>query len=183
MPVGDAAACAALVIDDLAESAWRRPPSETETSELVTVFVGAYDNADIDTEDAGPNADLTPAEIRLESGISALAETLLLSPSFLYVTELGLPDTTKTVEPYGDVVELGPYEIAAAISLLMTSGPPDTKLLKAAENGQLTDPDVRRQQAQRLWQAEGKPQVQRFVKEWLGIGRPVANRQKQRCLS
>src|SRR5262249_35799786 len=70
---------------------------------------------------------------------------ILSSPSFVYRTELG-----------ADVSADGPltaYELATALSLFLTDGPPDTALLAAAASGALRQPDQIRAHAMRLLQS------------------------------
>jgi len=91
---------------------------------------------------------------------------ILQSPNFLYVTELG------TTLPKSGVVRLGDYEIAAALSYLLTGGPPDTMLLMAAQQGKLGNAADRETHARRLIALPAaRPQVARLVKEWLGLDR------------
>ena len=91
-------------------------------------------------------------------GIQVVVQAVIESPGFLYVTELG--------------AQLSDHEIAAAISYLLVGAPPDDALLQAATMGQLRNPEVRKQHAQRLLMTDvaGK-QVTRMIEEWLGIDR------------
>jgi hypothetical protein len=87
----------------------------------------------------------------VEAGVSGgsqalehLLAALLLSPHFLYRTELGGPATGV------GVVELTAQERAAAVSYPLTDGPPDAELLAAAAGGQLARPTEARAQILRL---------------------------------
>ena len=72
---------------------------------------------------------------------------ILSSPSFLYRTELGADAAVDG--------RLTPYELATAISLFLTDGPPDAELLAAAASNALSMPDEIRAQATRLLETPG----------------------------
>jgi hypothetical protein len=82
------------------------------------------------------------------------------------VTEIGNGQLT----PQG-LVSLTPHELAASLSLLLTSAPPDDELAQKAAAGVLSDPAVREAEARRLLQSNALAQttVVRLVREWLGI--------------
>jgi hypothetical protein len=87
----------------------------------------------------------------------------LLSPDFLYRSEIGPPgDSGK--------ITLTDYEIAAALSFSVTERGPDAELFQAASEGLLGDPDERERQARRLM-ATSAPLWQRIFREWLGMNR------------
>jgi hypothetical protein len=79
----------------------------------------------------------------------------LLAPDFLYRTELADRGSVLT-----------PNEIANLLAFSITDASPDTKLLQAAEQGDLTDPDQREAEARRLM-ATSEHSWQRFFWEWL----------------
>ena len=81
---------------------------------------------------------------------------LLSSPRVLFFTE-----------------KLGPlddYSIASRLSYFLWSGPPDSALLKAAQKGQLSDPQILRKHSERLL---NDPRSAAFIKNfsdsWLGL--------------
>jgi hypothetical protein len=77
--------------------------------------------------------------------LSALIRTFLMSPYFIYRTELpSQPSTAK------GVVDLSSYDRASAISYTITDGPPDSALLQAAQNNQLATADGVAQHVRRL---------------------------------
>ncbi|HEY5090745.1 MAG TPA: DUF1592 domain-containing protein, partial [Polyangia bacterium] len=102
-------------------------------------------------------------------GIDLVTRTILQSPGFLYITELG-PDAPST-DPTNPTVALTPYEIAATLSYLLTASPPDQTLTTAAQMGMLSTPDQLEAQARRLLGGTpGAPaRLVRVVREWLGI--------------
>lgn len=71
--------------------------------------------------------------------LRSILETVLMSPEFLYRTELGERDKP-----------LSSFEIAHSLSYFLTASPPDQQLWQEAQSGRLTDPKVRRMHAQRI---------------------------------
>jgi hypothetical protein len=103
-----------------------------------------------------------------EDGVAHVTRGLLQSAGFLYLTELG--DGRLTSD--GSVV-LTSYELAASLSYLLTSAPPDDELLAKAKAGALSDAAERGMQARRLFRSSTLAQdtTVRLVREWLGIDR------------
>jgi hypothetical protein len=113
--------------------------------------------------------DVTPAEVKelraLYDGLRAtydydysfggIVRAVLLSPDFLYRSELGSGSSVLT-----------PNEIANLLAFSITDQSPDTELLQAAEQGDLTNADQRETQARRLM-AKSERSWQRFFWEWL----------------
>jgi hypothetical protein len=142
--------CEERWIASTALRAWRRPATAEEIARLHAVF---------DAAAAGALDDR-----RFAAGVEALLALLLQSPSLLYLTELGDGGSP------GEVVTLGPYEIASALSYTVQGGPPDDELLEAAARGALLSPDVREAQARRLLaRSETRMHFRRFVLEWLEV--------------
>jgi hypothetical protein len=148
-PCSDAAnggeACAKTFLQSFATRAYRRPATSREVDALMTVYHAGADGA------------------AYVDGIQAVVQAVLESPGFLYVTELGdVPLQPKAT--------LNDYEIASAMSYLLTGTPPDDALLQAAAANQLHDPAARSTQAQRLLATQpASAQVTRMIEEWLGI--------------
>jgi hypothetical protein len=139
-------ACAERFVSDLAGRAFRRPLGDDERQDLLAVF------------QAGT------AEGTFSDGIALVAQAVLESASFLYVTELGGAPAP------GGLTALAPFETASALAYLLTGGPPDRALMDAAAAGGLAAGSARRAQAERLLQQPmARRQVRRFVEEWLGL--------------
>jgi hypothetical protein len=151
-------ACAEAFLRSFGDRAYRRPVSEDEVTDLVFRSGSAYH--------VGADGYL------YEDGIDLLARVVLQTPAFLYVTELG--DGAPGDEP----IELTANEIAASLSYLLTSGPPDAELLARATAGELATPTVREAEARRLLETSaGRERLVDVVREWLGID-DVARREK-----
>ncbi len=150
-PVKQGAACAATFVSTFGAQVYRRPVTTAEAANLATVYQAAV------TGDTGASP--------YNDGIDLVARTMLQSPGFLYVTELG-PDA-PSADPS---LTLTPYELASTMSYLLTAGPPDQTLLQAAASGGLASPDDLETQARRLLAAAGAPaRLVRLVREWFGL--------------
>jgi hypothetical protein len=108
----DEQGCATAFIDDFASRAFRRPLRDQERTDLLAVF------------NVGRQADMTYA-----GGVSLVMETVLQSPSFIYLAELGTPD--------GAQFKLSGYEMAAKLGIYLRDGLPDAELWAAAKSGAL----------------------------------------------
>jgi Protein of unknown function (DUF1588)/Protein of unknown function (DUF1592)/Protein of unknown function (DUF1595)/Protein of unknown function (DUF1585)/Protein of unknown function (DUF1587) len=140
-------ACARNFITAAAQKLWGRRATDSESARLLALYAtgsGASAHAE---------------------GIAQLVEAMLLSPHFIYRTELG----EGAANAAGDVKLTG-AETASAISFLATGARPDAQLLSAGLSGALDDPEVRSGEAQRLLgSAAGRRQMERFVRLWLGL--------------
>jgi hypothetical protein len=142
--------CARDFIESFGARAYRRPLDDDEVDALLALYDTGADGAEY------------------EDGIAHVVRGLLQSAGFLYLTELGDGDLSES-----GAVQLGPYELASAMSYLLTSGPPDDTLLAKARTGALSEPATRAAEARRLFdEAPGaKDTAVRWIREWLGIDR------------
>jgi hypothetical protein len=150
-PCADAAnggeTCARDFVTKFSTRAYRRPSTPREIDALMTLYSAGATGA-------------TYAD-----GIAVVIQATLLSPGFLYVTELG--DAAAPA-----AATLTDHEIASQLSYLFTGSAPDDALLQAAAAGQLQDPALREQHARRLVKDErAGTQIARMVEEWLGVDR------------
>jgi hypothetical protein len=99
--------------------------------------------------------DALNASYGYDYAFSGVIRAVLLSPDFLYRTELGSSSG-----------ELTPEEIANLLAFGITDESPDAALFEAVETGDLTSPDEREAQARRLM-ARSERTWQRFFWEWL----------------
>ncbi|HVV49870.1 MAG TPA: DUF1592 domain-containing protein [Polyangia bacterium] len=151
-PTTQGATCAATFVSTFGAQVYRRPVTSDEAANLAAVYQTAV------TGDTGSSP--------YNDGIDLVTRTMLESPGFLYVTELG-PNPPST----DDTVTLTPYELASTMSYLLTAGPPDATLTQAAAGGQLSTPDQLEAQARRLLASSpgATARLVRLVREWLGI--------------
>jgi hypothetical protein len=141
------ATCRERTVRELGLRAFRRPLSDDEVHALTGLLTES-------TADGDSSAD----------AVALLLRALLESPSFLYVSELGGGGAP------GVRVRLADYEIASELSFMLRGTPPDPALLQAAEQGRLSTPQQRVEQARRLLaMPDTRYQFRRFALEWLEV--------------
>lgn len=124
--------------------AFRRPLSAEEQQRYVALFAG----------------DLT--EGNTTEGVKLVIQAMLISPNFLYRSEVGTNQGDGTFR-------LSAYELASALSYLYWGTMPDDVLFSAAANGTLSTPEELRAQAERLMaDAKAQDQLFSFSLQWLG---------------
>lgn len=142
--------CLGQFLDKFGARAYRRPLLSTER----TLLTGLYQQV------------RTSEQLDFNGGIRAVIEAMLQSAAFLYHWELG--PQAPTLE--GDLVRLGPYEIASRLSYFLWASMPDDTLLAAAAANQLSTEDQIKQQATRLLaDKRARQNLQTFYDQWMGL--------------
>lgn len=118
-------ACIDTFIEDFGKRAFRRP--------LASAEVGRYRELWKSSK----------ATWSADSATNQVLRALLLSPWHLYRTEFGGNENKG-------LVQLSGHELANELAYVLTDGPADEELMTLAESGELSDAEVRRQQAIRL---------------------------------
>ncbi|MBI5515058.1 MAG: DUF1592 domain-containing protein [Deltaproteobacteria bacterium] len=99
----------------------------------------------------------------LEAGLRRVVRALLLSPGFLYRTELGAAQPDGTWRLTG-------WEVASALSYTFWGTTPDEALLSAAESGALDAPSGVEREARRLLASpRARARLGVFAEQWLGV--------------
>jgi hypothetical protein len=131
-----------------AAKAWRRPTTDEDVGKLHKV----YDTAAGGTDPA--------------TGLRMVVEAIVLSPHFLFRSELGAPGAAP-----GKVTALTDHELASALSYTLWDGPPDAGLLALAASGKLHEPDTLAAEARRLLASPKRAPLalDSFVQQWLKI--------------
>ncbi|MEZ4380437.1 MAG: DUF1592 domain-containing protein [Nannocystaceae bacterium] len=140
--------CAEAIVQGLGRRAFRRPLTGEEREALLSFVAAAR-------EEAADAAELA----------EALITRLLVSPRFLYRTEVG--------EVVGDDptrAELTAYERASLLSYALVGSMPDAALLGDAEAGRLDAARTRGHVRRLLAGARGRGQLVRFFQQWLRVG-------------
>jgi hypothetical protein len=127
------------------ESAYRRPVTTDESGELRTLYTDLLPDYDSDF------------------AFAAVVRAVLMSPDFLYRTELG-PEATPLAA--GARTTLTGDEIATLLAFALTDTSPDDELMAAGASGALTSPDAREAQVRRLIAGSG-PIWRQFFWQWL----------------
>jgi len=143
----DEAAYGREVLTRFLRRVWRRPPRSAEVDQ----FMGLFEKyrSDFST---------------FEDAMVEVLATALATPEFLYVTQRVAGDSEAAAERITDL------ELAGRLALFLWSSIPDDELLKVAEQGTLSDPDVLAAQVQRMLNdARARRFSQNFVQQWLGL--------------
>jgi hypothetical protein len=99
----------------------------------------------------------------VDQGVTRAVRAMLLSPSFLYRSEMGVAQPDGTFR-------LTPYEVAAALSYTYWGSTPDAALLAAAADGSLSTPAGTEREARRLLaDPRAREQLATFALQWLGV--------------
>ena len=126
----------------LAAGAFRRPVTDEE----VEPYLRFHDGTD---------------RASFVEGVRKGAAMILSSPKFLYL-----------VEPSAESDRLGPRELANRLSYFLWNQNPDDRLLELAGRGELTDPEVLREEVRRLLDDHrGGRFIRSFARGWLGLDR------------
>jgi hypothetical protein len=125
--------------------AWRRPLTSTE----VTNLQGLYTTV--------------AASAGAQVGFTTVVQALILSPNFLFRTELGTSMTAGTTTALTD------YELASALSYMLWDSPPDQALYDAAAAGTLHEQSSLSAQVKRMFAAAtpAPAALSSFVQQWL----------------
>lgn len=115
------------VARSLARDAYRRPPTEAELDVLVDVF------------DLGRGTGLD-----YSASLGLMLKAVLVSPQFLFIAPAG------EAQPNEPIVQLDDHHLAARLSYLLWSAPPDAELSALADKGELHKPATLRAQTKRL---------------------------------
>lgn len=133
--------CADTFVDELLRRVFRREPDAEQRASYLAFFEGQYSQYDVET------------------AIRMTTQRALMSPDFLFRTELG---------DGSDSTELDAYERASLVSYVLTDGPPDPQLYAAARDGHLLDKDVMATHVERLLSSRASARgVTHFMQEYL----------------
>jgi hypothetical protein len=139
-----AVACGQMAVADYGRRLFRRPLTPAETSTYATFLAD--------------QSKLDPAA----TAVGSLVRVMLLSPDFLYRTELGAATP--------GMVTLSGYEIASLLSFTIADVPPDEALLAKAASGELATPTGRETAARALLALPGARQrLADFWRQYLNL--------------
>lgn len=147
-------ACAERIIHNLASIAFRRPLSADDESlaTLMKFYQTGVEQGDFET------------------GIQQALARILVDPRFLFRIEAEPDDVAP-----GEIYRIDDIELASRLSFFLWSSIPDRELLDVAAAGKLHEPEMLRQQVERML-ADNKAQamVDNFTGQWLLL-RTLAN--------
>jgi mono/diheme cytochrome c family protein len=137
--------CAAEIVTQLAERAFRRPVTDEDVGSLMAFY------------DAGSS------QGGFEDGVRDALSAILASPHFIYRAESAAGEGTAL---------LSDLELASRLSFFLWSSLPDQELLELAEAGKLADDDVLAKQVRRMLADErAKSLVSDFAFQWLDVAK------------
>ncbi len=140
-------ACVQATLVPFAERAWRRTLDDDLTTELEALWTAAAANTET-----------------FDEAVVLAFEGVLIAPAFLYRT--ALPEAAgEDVEPLDD------FDLASRLSYFVWSSMPDDALFERARAGELSDPEVLREETRRmLLDPRASAFITSFTRQWLGIG-------------
>ncbi len=137
--------CAKKIISLLARRAFRRPVSDDDVNEILSIY----------TESRRKSG--------FEKGIQAALQRILVDPDFLFRIERD----PKNASP-GMSHRISDVELASRLSFFLWSSIPDDELISLAERNKLSDPSVLEKQVRRmLADSRSKALVENFAGQWL----------------
>jgi mono/diheme cytochrome c family protein len=141
------AACARRIIGDLARRAYRRPVTEADLQDPMSLYREGAKRGGFD------------------AGLDLAIRGILVSPEFLFRFE-SQPDRAVVNTPY----HISDLDLASRLSFFLWSTIPDDQLMNAAARGTLGQPAVLKQQVERML-ADPRSQalVDNFGGQWLHI--------------
>ncbi|HTR00055.1 MAG TPA: DUF1592 domain-containing protein [Candidatus Acidoferrum sp.] len=140
-------ACATSILSGIAHQAYRRPVNDADLKPLLAFY------------DSGEK------EAGFEAGIQKGIMAILSSTKFLYRSE-PLPADAQPGVPY----PVSDIELASRVAYFLWSRGPDAELLGLAEQNQLHEPAVLRQQVTRMLNdPRAKSMTDNFAWQWLRI--------------
>lgn len=157
--LNEEAACARQIISTLSGKAFRRPVNDADIDVLMGFF-------QVGREEGG----------NFDYGIEAVIQRILADPEFIYRSE---------IEPEGmladSLYQISDLELASRLSFFLWSSIPDDELIQLATEEKLHEPDVLREQVQRMIDDPRSDQfIKNFTGQWLNVrgmaaSEPVVN--------
>ncbi|MBN1238121.1 MAG: DUF1592 domain-containing protein [Gammaproteobacteria bacterium] len=141
-------ACAREIISTLAGTAFRRPATDADLEEIMGFFVAGR-------EDGGS----------FDHGIEAALQRILADPEFIYRSEIEPAEV-----PAGSPYRISDLELASRLSFFLWSSIPDQELIRLGSENRLHEPDVLRQQVERMIaDPRSAAFIENFTGQWLNV--------------
>jgi hypothetical protein len=150
----DEAPCAKTILSKLARRAYRRPVTDADLKVLMDFY----------TEGRATGT--------FEAGIELALQRILISPSFLFRTELDPPVVSGFTSSTSGIYRVSDLSLASRLSFFLWSSIPDEELLDLAEKGKLRQPAILTQQVKRmLADPRSAAFTTNFAGQWLSLRR------------
>ena len=138
-------ACATTFIQDFGARAFRTPVPDADRARYLALYQSVA------------------AEDGYKEGLKAVTSAMLMSPNFLYRSELGQHQGSG-------LYVLSDYEVASELSYLFWGSMPDAALFAKAKAGTLHTPEQIATEARRLLASpRSRPVLDHFVSQWLDL--------------
>ncbi len=138
-------ACARQILSGLARRAFRRPVTDMDLQDLMSLYQTGRSRGDF------------------EDGIRLALQRILVDPEFLFRIERDPPNASPGVS-----YRLSDLELAARLSFFLWSSIPDDQLLELAETERLGEPEVLEREVRRMLDdPRSVALVENFAGQWL----------------
>ena len=139
--------CAKKIIAALTRQAYRRPSTDADLEDLLSVYQHARNGAEF------------------EQGIRSVVQTIISDPEFLFRFER----TPASAAPGGNY-RISDLELASRLSYFLWSSAPDDELIAVAAQGKLHEPQMLERQTRRML-ADSKSEAlsKIFAAQWLNL--------------
>jgi mono/diheme cytochrome c family protein len=145
---GHGPVCARTIVSNLARRAFRRPVPPQE----LDVYLGLVRLAEKEGDS-------------FEEGIALGLQAILVSPDFLFRIEGG-----RFAELGDEAHPITPHQLASRLSYFLWASMPDEELLRTADEGTLSRPDVLAAQVRRMLNdPKARALVEEFGGQWLQV--------------
>ncbi len=143
----DEIACAKKIIAALTRQAYRRPSTDADSEDLLSVYQHARNGSDF------------------EQGIRSVVQTIISDPEFLFRFE-----RTPSNAAAGTNYRISDLELASRLSYFLWSSGPDDELIAVASQGKLHEPQMLERQTRRML-ADSKSEAlsKNFAGQWLNL--------------
>jgi hypothetical protein len=139
--------CAKKIVSNLARQAYRRPTTDSDLEELLSLYQAGRNKGDF------------------EAGIRMAVQAIVADPQFVFRFER----TPSGVSP-GTNFQISDLELASRLSYFLWSSAPDDQLITVASHGKLRDPAMFEQQVRRmLADPRAEALATSFAEQWLGL--------------
>lgn len=176
-------ACATRIAKDFGAKAFRRPLTNDEIAALVS-NPGQPASGTLAAVSAAP---FVAAGADTQTGLKLVIEAILLSPSFIYRTELGPSTLTADASGTYPSTTLTPYEVATQLGFTLLGSGPDAELEAAAADASDKGLGSKQGIEAQIDRLLGLPSVQQHltsvVAGWFNIGQLFLKKHDQSFLS
>ena len=140
-------ACAKKIVTTLASQAYRRPATDADLEQLLSIYQNGRNRGDFD------------------AGIRLAVQAILADPQFVFRFEHAPADVAP-----GTNFRLSDLELASRLSYFLWSSAPDQQLIALANQRKLRDASVLEQQVRRmLADPKASALATNFAEQWLGL--------------